>query len=398
MKKSGSPQSLLRNLVLLTGANITLLAGIALSPAAPTMLDEFHDVPGVSFWVSMMLTLPALFVVLGGSIMGYFVDRYGRKTVLTSSFLLGGLGGVSGYFLQSLPMLLVTRALVGLSVAGALTANNSLIADYFDGQARARFIGLQSAFAGLSGVVFQFLGGVLVEINWRFSFLTYLPLFVLFPLALLTIEEPPFVAAAVGETLRSKLRLTPVVLLIFAAIFLNQLTFTTVPVFLPHFLAEFFAASGIQIGLLGAGASLVSFVFGLLYERLRRSFSYWLIMIATFLLFGVGFLMLGAASSWALVILAEVVFGAFMGLSPPNLTAWLSNVVPPDVRGRANGVFITLFSLGQFATSLFFSPVAGTLGLRWIYFLCAGIIFLMVSVALLLKPRILSEVQGSSDA
>ncbi|MEM6611059.1 MAG: hypothetical protein AAF652_02180 [Cyanobacteria bacterium P01_C01_bin.72] len=56
---------------------------------------------------------------------------------------------------------MISRALLGLSVAGIMTGVTTIIADYYVGQKRANFMGLQAAFMGLGGVVFLSVGGLL---------------------------------------------------------------------------------------------------------------------------------------------------------------------------------------------------------------------------------------------
>jgi MFS family permease len=193
MTKLLGNQSVWTKIVLLLGANVILMAGSSLTVAMPAMMTEFATVPGVTFWVSMVITLPALFVVIGGPITGLLTDRLGRKPVLVISILLGGISGSAGYVLNTIGPILVTRALVGLSIAGATTSTNALIGDYFAGQERAKFMGLLSAFAGLGAVVFLPIGGILAGINWHYVFLTYLPLLLLFPLVWIFITEPEIV-------------------------------------------------------------------------------------------------------------------------------------------------------------------------------------------------------------
>lgn len=69
-------------LVLLLGANLAITAGSSLSPVIPEMGEDFSGVPGAAFWVPLVFTLPALFVVLGGPVVGFLTDRLGRKPVL----------------------------------------------------------------------------------------------------------------------------------------------------------------------------------------------------------------------------------------------------------------------------------------------------------------------------
>ena len=319
----------------------------------------------------MVLTLPALFVVLGGPLMGFLVDRFGRKPVLIGSLLLGGLGGSSAVLMQSLTGIMVTRALVGLGIAGSTTATNSLVADYFAGDARAKFLGQVTAFTGFAGVVFMPIGGLLASLNWHYAFLSYLPALIFVPLAIFFIQEPKSVLEHESDALATKLKLKPVSIYIVVAIMLNQLAFMTVPVFIASYLQKLVGADSIQVGLIGALSSLLSFFGGLIYGRINRKFSYLKINTIAFLVYSLGFLAIGLANNWTLVVMGEILVGFGMGVIPSNLSTWLAHEVQPQVRGRANGLYVTMMFLGNFATSILFSPIVLATNYKSAYYLGA---------------------------
>ncbi len=374
-------------LILLLGANLALMAGSSLSPGIPAMQAEFHDVPGSVFWVSMIMTLPALFVVIGGPIVGFFTDRFGRKPVLVISLLLNALSGSAGYLLHSIGAILITRALVGLSIAGSMTATNALAADYFNGDERSKFMGDLSAFTGLTGVVFLSLGGFLSDLNWHYSFLSYLPLLILFPLTIIFIHEPEEIAEHEDEALETKLKMKPAIYYIFAAIAINQFAFVTIPIYIALYLFSLLGIGGTEVGLLGAASGVFSFIGGLLYGGISRKFTYKKLNMLLFILSGTGFLSIGLAKSWPLVILGELLLGFAMGLIPSNLTNWLSREVQPLVRGRANGIYVTMMFLGNFATSLIFTPILKNQNLSFAYILSAFIVIVTGLAGLLLKTE-----------
>jgi MFS family permease len=352
-----SPPNFWAKLVLLTGANFALMAGAGLSTAMPAMLINFADVPGVALLVSMIVTLPALFVVVGGPLMGFLTDRFGRKPVLVGSILLGGLAGSGAYFLTDIVAILVTRALVGLSIAGTMTATNALIADYFSGQARAKFMGYQSAFGGLGVVIFMPIGGVLADLSWEYTFLVYLSVLLVFFPALFSIREPKISKSQDSNIESARLKITPTQGYIFVANFLLHFAFMVVPIFIAYYLRELFGAGGFEVGLIGGLSGLLTFVGGMAYERIGRRFSYPNLVVLGFSLSGLGLLTLGLAGTWPLVILGQLLGGFGMGLNFANLTTWIAHEVEPKVRGRANGIFVTLMFLGQFLTSLVYTPI-----------------------------------------
>ena len=385
-------------IVLLLGANLALMAGSSLSPGLPAIRETFKDVPGIFFWTSMVLTLPALFVVLGGPIMGYLVDRFGRKPVLVGSLVLGGLGGSLAVVMPTLFGILVTRALVGFSIAGSMTATNSLVGDYFAGDERAKYMGQVYAYTGFAGVIFMTLGGFLANVNWHYSFLSYLPALLIAPLAAIFIHEPEEVLAHESDALKTKLKFKPVSIYIFMAIMFNQLAFMAAPIFIATYLQDLLGAGSVQVGLISAFAGLFSFFGGLFYGRINRRYAFLRINTVSFLLYSLGFLSLALAKDWTLIVIGEMLVGFGMGVIPSNLSTWLANEAQPMVRGRANGVYVTMMFLGNFASSLLFSPIVQATKTAYAYSISAVIVLITGVVGVVLHRSLARSGKEMDDA
>ncbi len=149
MNQPQQPNSLPIKATLLLTSTLTVMSGATIAPSLPAMQEYFADVENSALLVRLVLTIPALFIAIGGLFAGQLVDRIGRKPLLIASTLIYGLAGGSGLILNSLGTILIGRALLGLSVAGVMTGVTTLIADYYTGQKRANFMGLQAAFMGL---------------------------------------------------------------------------------------------------------------------------------------------------------------------------------------------------------------------------------------------------------
>lgn len=374
-------------LVLLIGANLTLISGAGLTAAMPAILKAFEDVPGASVWVSMIITLPALFVVVGGPVVGYITDRFGRKPILVGSILLSGLAGTGAFFLNDLFAILVTRALVGISIAGAMTATNALIADYFSGQERAKFMGYQSAFLGLGVIVFLPIGGFLADISWKYTFLSYLPVLLFFLPALFAIREPEVSKPEASTQKTARFTINSTQGLIFGAVFVLMFSFVTIPVFLAYFMFEILSVGGTEVGLVGGLSGLMTFFGGLSYERVGRRLSFQKLIVFGFILIGAGFISLGLARSWPLIILGTLIVGFGLGFNLANLTTWLAHVVSPEMRGRANGVFLTMRFLAEFLGSLVFTLIIAITSYNFGYILSGFLIISMGLVSMMfLRP------------
>ena len=119
ISRSNSQSPLLKLTLLLT-STLTVMAGATIAPSLPGMEKHFSElgVANAELLVRLVLTFPALFIMIGSPIAGIIIDKFGRKPPLAASVLLYGLAGSSGSYLESLELILVGRALLGLAVAG----------------------------------------------------------------------------------------------------------------------------------------------------------------------------------------------------------------------------------------------------------------------------------------
>ena len=99
--------------------------------------------------------------------------------------MLYAVAGVGGFFLNNLYYILISRAILGISVGMSMTIVITLIADYFEGIERQKFVGLQIAFMSIGGILFIGFGGILADFGWRYPFLIYLFSLLVLPLTII---------------------------------------------------------------------------------------------------------------------------------------------------------------------------------------------------------------------
>lgn len=189
MMASSSPPSptavpLLTRVTLLLTAALTIMSGATIAPSLPAMQQHFAALPNAAVLVRLTVTVVGLAIALSAPLSGWLTDRIGRKRVLVAALVLYALAGSSGLYAPDLPALMLGRVLLGLAVGATMTAGSALAADLFVGEARARFLGFQSAFTSLGGVLFLPLGGLLAGVGWRAPFAVYLSALLIVPLAL----------------------------------------------------------------------------------------------------------------------------------------------------------------------------------------------------------------------
>ncbi|PZV07795.1 MAG: MFS transporter [Leptolyngbya sp.] len=364
---------------LLLVSTLTVMAGATIAPSLPAMRSHFAAVPNADYWVRLVLTVPALFIALGAPVAGMIIDRFGRKRWLALSVLAYGLAGSSGFFLNEIGWILVGRLVLGLSVAGIMTTATTLVADYYIGAARARFLGLQAAFMGLGGVLFLTLGGYLADVNWRLPFLIYLSAWLVLPLVLLLPEPRRASRAEALAAAADNPEPIPWGLLVvtFAIALLTQIVFYMIPVQIPFYLQQLSNANASQSGLAIALATLAAATSSLSYQTVKARFSFTALYAMAFGLIGVGYLVIGQAPSYGVVLVGLAIAGLGLGLFTPNMTVGLTSLTPAALRGRILGGLTTSFFLGQFVSPLVSQPLSQRIGLAATYGL-AGLLMLIL--------------------
>ncbi|MGB5868297.1 MAG: MFS transporter [Arcobacteraceae bacterium] len=181
--------SLSIKITMLLIAMTTMMSNVAIVTALPHLKDYFSDIENIEFLSRMMITLPSLAIAFLAPFLGHFVYKIGRKRSALMALLLFACMGSAGLFLDTIYLLLFSRFMLGISIATLMIVSTSLIGDYFKGEARNKFMGQQGAFISLGGVVFVVGGGMLSDINWRYSFSIYAIGFLLIPLVYSFLNE-----------------------------------------------------------------------------------------------------------------------------------------------------------------------------------------------------------------
>lgn len=349
-------RSFLRELTVLLGSTLTVMAGATISPSLPRMAAYFQDAPNAQVLVKMLLSVHALFIAVTAPAMGALMDRWGRRPVLAVSLLLYGLGGSSGFYLDSLYAIMAGRALLGVGVAGIMSGFTTLIGDYYRGEQRNRLMGLQAAFAGFGGLTFLTAGGVLADHGWRYPFLIYLFAFCVLPGVLAYLYEPDLASAQQRQNSpEAKTSLAPL-LPIYLLAFLGMLIFYMIPVQLPFYLKTLGGISNTGIGAAIGTMTLVGALSSMQFRRVKARLSYQAIFALFALLMGLGYSIVSLSGSYGAVLVGMIVAGMGFGLLMPNVNVWLLSLVSSQARGKAVGGLTTFFQLGQFVSPMFFEP------------------------------------------
>jgi EmrB/QacA subfamily drug resistance transporter len=151
--------------------------------ALPTIKQQLHFTDSTLQWVvtAYVLTFGG-FLLLGGRAADLFGRRRTLLTGMMAFTLFSFLIGIS----QSVPMLIVLRALQGMSAALMSPSALSIVLTTFrDGPERNRALGFWTLVATGGAAIGLLLGGVLTEyVGWRWNFFINVPVGIIMALAI----------------------------------------------------------------------------------------------------------------------------------------------------------------------------------------------------------------------
>lgn len=108
---------------------LTVMAGAAVAPALGVIQEYFADSSPVQ--VQMIISIPAIFIVITNSIFPRLCKRFGAKTLTMIGLLLYTVGGcIAGAFSQ-IVLVLIMRAFVGIGVGIIMPLSTGLLSFYF---------------------------------------------------------------------------------------------------------------------------------------------------------------------------------------------------------------------------------------------------------------------------
>jgi EmrB/QacA subfamily drug resistance transporter len=155
------------------GSSLAMLDSTVVNVALERIGKDFHAGFTALQWTinAYTLTLASL-ILLGGSL----GDRFGRRRV----FLIGVAWFTAASVLcavsPSVEFLIGARTLQGIGGALLTPGSLALISSTFAANDRARAVGAWSGLGGVAGAAGPFLGGWLVEWDWRLVFLINVPI------------------------------------------------------------------------------------------------------------------------------------------------------------------------------------------------------------------------------
>jgi len=375
--------SKLTKFTLLLIAMTTMMSNVAIITALPHLQESFSHVDNIELLSRLMITLPSLSIAFLAPLLGHVIHKVGKYHSAIVALFLFGVFGSAGAYLESIDMILLSRLLFGVTIAVLMIVSTSLVGDYFKGEARGKFMGMQSAFVSLGGIVFVLGGGILSDINWRYSFGIYLIGFILIPFVIkfLCVKteisddevEVDFNSSLIG---------------IYLLAFLLMIVFYILPTQMPFLIVSHFGASSTVAGGIIALAFLSNGIGALSFSKLKKSFSFEIIYIIGMLIIGIGFILIGLVRDVNLFFLTAPILGFGGGVLMTNISVWMLSKAHHSKRVKSSGYLTSSLFLGQFFSPILFHPFVSYFGIQDFFIVSGIFLAIVVGVVTMLRYNV----------
>lgn len=359
---------------------LTVMAGAAVAPALEVIRAHFSDASRTS--VQLIVSMPAVFIVITNLCFNRLAEKFGSKTLVMTGLVLYTAGGCWAGLFDSIGLVLLMRALVGVGVGMIMPLSTGLLTYYFPPEKREGLLGLASAANQLGGVIATLLAGLLAGISWRLSFMVYLMGLISIVLCLIFLPNDRIGGASQpdeaprGGVFRRNLTHIAAMFLLMSAFFVYPANFAIVT-----------AAEGdIPMQLCApvmAGLDLIAFLGGLLFVWVKRVSGRFAALVAP-LMFLAGYCLLAFVGGTAGTLAGSALIGFANGVGIPYI---ISAASANEGRRAATTVMPLLSAsmyLAQFVSPLLLSAVAAFAGgaARLPYYLAVALSALLCLISL----------------
>ena len=333
---------------------LTVMAGAAIAPALGVIKAHFADAP--ELLVQFIVSIPALFIIITNLFFLNISRHYGTRAIALFGLVLYVMAGAGCFLASDIYVLLVLRALLGVSVGLVMPLSTGLLAYYHPPEQQAHLMGLSAAMNQMGGVVATLLAGLLSAIGWRWAFLVYLLGLIAVVMVAVYLPDDHLGSAnkrGIPFQPRQLLKFHPSVngmLLLMMIFFIYPTNFAIT--------AEEQAGLGLQATtLLMVGLDLFAFFVGLVFGQLMNIFRESIKYFAP-VFFLIGYTLFASAHSVLPLLVGAVFTGFANGVGVPYLNTIAS------IKGGHNSATTVMpllsaaLYLGQFLSPIVVTPLS----------------------------------------
>lgn len=363
------------------------------------------DVVGLSLAaVGVMLGINRLIRIPGNPITGILLDRFGRRWLFILGMTLGVISTLGYSVVRGFWPFLAVRLLWGVAWTLINVGGMTMILDISTAANRGRLLGTYNTWVLTGLALGPLVGGFLVSLfGFRPAMIMCTSLTAVgWLVALLALPEtlprqhrhqsqghrwhvtPKQWITRLQTLWRSQRALVTVALLFMLTMFASEgIVFSTISLLLQQRFGETMQLVGMSVAvasMAGVLLGLRSFLAGaagpVAGHWSDTRFGRWPVVIASFVLGIIGFIVLGFAFS-PLWILLGVALGAISsGVGLATLGALVGDLSPAHKQGSIMGAYASMGDIGSASGPFLVFALVTIIDLRWVYFFCAALFLL----------------------
>ncbi len=385
---------------LLLAGSLTVMAGAVIAPVLPELIVELNLSQG---WAGSLVSAHYLTLAVFSPILGILADRYGQLRLLIPCLVAYAVVGISGAFLSDYAALLVARGLLGIASGGIAACSLGLLTRRYEGESRNQAIAYAATAITLANIIYPLMAVGLGHFNWRLAFGLYgvsAVLAIIAPLLFRKEGGMPVSAnrptSATGNIRPIELLSSPASLRIFSSlIVVSAVVYGTIiylPIYLKTTLGSDLVWNGVILAIQAVGAAFSS---GVLLNPLQQRLGSLRVTALSLGIMALFLMLFPHLTHLPILMLVSGLFGVSFGLVTPSLYNVLAHLAPAHLQSSILATGIGAGFLGQFLSPLVLGGILSMVGLKGVFYSCAGLaIALSLSLLIPLKPRPTAAVEN----
>ncbi len=300
----------------------------AMGPALPKVAETFAADPNAEIMAQLVGGASGFAFALASPIVGGLIGRWGYKSVYLVSLVGVAIVGTLPALLGSLPLIVMTRVVLGVFVAGGMTAGLAGIST-LPAAVRPRMYGRNAVVASVGAMLTFPVVGALATYDWRWPFVIHLLALAVVPMAMTLPPSPRHVEQAAephGRGLGVSLTMLAMAGFIGLVMYVG-------PVFTPFYLRTIDVTDPRLAALPMSAMSLASLLMTSNFGRLHARFGAQTLFVAILLLIGGGLLGAGLARTLPAFIAGMFIVSCGIALFSPNINSHIAATSANPARG-----------------------------------------------------------------
>ena len=361
----------------------SLLMGAQVISPGLSQLASFYHVSESA--VSLSVTLPYLVSIPFTLISGRLPEFFSLKKLLLVGASIICITGLMPYFISSYSCILFIRAFMGVGLGILFSLTPAMAPAYYpDGTLRNFTIGMQSAWAGSGGFVFNILSGHLANSRIQNIYLVYFLCIAFTLIVCLILPEAPF-ASSSPEKLSS---IPGFSLLIGFITFLFLAAQMTLTLNISALVSSFSLGGTVEAGYATSAYSAAAFLTGWFYTVISKYLKNSAVIFAC-LLSAIGMLLCILSRQLAPIYIGSALLGVGLSLYMPTFVNFILHTAKSEVVSSCIAIMMTGSSIGQSFSAVLINPIAEIWGpqLSFRFYTALVLLLLVLLLSLTLLKR-----------